>query len=195
MRIGIFGGTFDPPHLGHLLVASDAVEQLGLDRLVLVPAAAQPLKARSGTPAEARLAMVRRLVGDDPRFLVDPIEIERGGLSFTVETLQALGARWPGATLYLLVGADVLPSFPRWHEPARIRQLATLVILTRAGADGAAAPAAPPGLPGGAPVFLPTRRVDVSSTEVRARLAAGRSIRGFVPESVADHIRSAGLYR
>jgi nicotinate-nucleotide adenylyltransferase len=198
VRIGVFGGTFDPPHVGHFLVASDAVEQLGLDRLVFVPAAAQPLKARARTPAPERLAMVRQLAGDDPRFLVDPIEIDRGGLSYTVDTLHALAGRWPGADLYLLAGADVLASFHLWREPAQIRRLATLVVLTRA-AEGSGAgggpPATPPGFPGGAPVFLPTRRVDVSSTEVRARLAAGRSIRGFVPESVADHIRSAGLYR
>lgn len=200
MRIGVFGGTFDPPHVGHLLVASDALEQLGLDRLVFVPAATQPLKGTARTPPEERLALVRRLLGEDPRFLVDPIEIDRGGLSYTVDTLHVLGARWPGADLYLLAGADVLATFHQWRAPERIRELATLVVLTRAadGARGGAGSvpfATPPGFPGGAPVFLPTRRVDVSSTEVRARLAAGRSIRGFVPESVADHIRSAGLYR
>jgi nicotinate-nucleotide adenylyltransferase len=199
VRIGVFGGTFDPPHVGHLLAASDALEQLGLDRLVFVPAAVQPLKSTTRTPPEERLALVRRLLGEDPRFLVDPIEIDRGGLSYTVDTLHVLGARWPGADLYLLTGADVLATFHLWRAPERIRELATLVVLTRADgrADGAGSEsfATPSGFPGGAPVFLPTRRVDVSSTEVRARLAAGRSIRGFVPESVADHIRSTGLYR
>jgi nicotinate-nucleotide adenylyltransferase len=196
VRLGVFGGTFDPPHVGHLLIASDAVEQLALDRVVFVPAAVQPLKGGSTqTPPSARLAMVRALVGDDPRFMVDPIEIDRGGLSFTVDTLGALAERQPGAELFLLAGADVLATFARWREPERIRRQATLVVLTRGGEDGGAPTVAPPDFPGGAPLFLPTRRVDVSSTEVRARLKAGRSIRGFVPESVADLIGSAGLYR
>jgi nicotinate-nucleotide adenylyltransferase len=196
VRLGVFGGTFDPPHVGHLLIASDAVEQLSLDRVAFVPAALQPLKPGSAqTPPDLRLAMVRALVGDDPRFSVDPIEIERGGLSFTVETLGTLAESLPGAELFLLAGADVLATFARWREPERIRTLARLVVLTRGDGGGRVAVEAPPDFPGGPPEFLPTRRVDVSSTEVRARLAAGRSIRGFVPESVADLIRSAGLYR
>jgi nicotinate-nucleotide adenylyltransferase len=202
VRVGVFGGTFDPPHVGHLLVAADAVEKLSLDRLVLIPAGTQPLKVGAiAVGAESRLAMTRLLVGDDPRFEVDPIEIERGGLSFMVDTLGALTARWHGAELFLLVGADVLGSFDRWRDPARVRELATLVVLTRAGADAAdAAEVAQSGgtdhaLIGGPPLRLPTRRVDVSSTEIRARVRAGLSIRGFVPESVADFIESAGLYR
>lgn len=197
-RVGIFGGSFDPPHVGHLLVASDAAEALALDLIVFVPTATQPLKAdRRPASAELRLAMTRALVGDDARFTVDPIEIDRGGLSFTVDTLAALAARWPVATRFLLAGADVLHTFPHWREPLRVRSLATLVVLTRATdaaatADAAALAAA---LPGGAPVLLPTRRVDVSSTEVRARIAAGRPVRGFVPAAVADLIQLAGLYR
>jgi nicotinate-nucleotide adenylyltransferase len=203
MRVGIFGGSFDPPHVGHLLVAVDALERLGLDRMVLVPAAQQPLKVAAGgshATAQQRLAMTRLLVAGDPRFEVDPIEIERGGISFTVDTLEALAARWPGAELFLLAGADVLGTFHRWREPERIRSLATLVVLARDGLGGAGAgfapsPPPPAALPGGPPELLATRRVDVSSTEIRARLRSGQSIRGFVPEAVADFIRSAGLYR
>jgi nicotinate-nucleotide adenylyltransferase len=201
MRVGIFGGSFDPPHVGHLLVAVDALERLGLDRMVLVPTAQQPLKLAQGgsqASAEQRLAMTRLLVDGDPRFEVDPIEIERGGISFTVDTLEAMAGRWPGAELFLLAGADVLGTFHRWREPERIRSLATLVVLTRDALEGAGdGPATPPpaGLPGGQPELLATRRVDVSSTEIRARLRSGKSIRGFVPEAVADFIRSAGLYR
>ena len=200
MRVGVFGGTFDPPHVGHLLVASDACEALALDRMVLVPAGTQPLKAGAiSAPADARLAMTRLLVDGDPRFEVDPIEIDRGGLSFMVDTLGALTGRWNGAELFLLVGADVLASFDRWRDPERVRRLATLVVLTRA-ADPTAAEAAHAtdvdhALIGGPPQRLRTRRVDVSSTEIRARVRAGLSIRGFVPESVADFIESAGLYR
>jgi nicotinate-nucleotide adenylyltransferase len=200
MRIGVFGGTFDPPHVGHLLVAVDALEALDLDRIVLVPAGTQPLKAGAiNAPAAERLAMARLLVADDPRFEVDPLEIERGGLSFMVDTLGALAERWRGAELFLLVGADVLATFDRWREPERVRELATMVVMTRAddamAAEMADAAGTLPALPGGAPLRVRTRRVDVSSTEIRARVRAGRSIRGFVPESVADFIRSAALYR
>jgi nicotinate-nucleotide adenylyltransferase len=199
-RVGVFGGTFDPPHVGHLLVATDAAEQLGLDRVVLVPAGTQPLKvgAISAAPAD-RLAMTRLLVGQDFRFAIDPLEIDRGGLSYMVDTLGSLADRWPGAELFLLVGADVLTTFDRWREPARVRELATLVVLTR-GDDGPAADVTHSGgidqaLIGGPPRRIRTRRVDVSSTEIRSRIRAGLSIRGFVPESVADFIESAGLYR
>jgi nicotinate-nucleotide adenylyltransferase len=201
MRVGIFGGSFDPPHVGHLLVAVDALERLELDRMVLVPAATQPLKAGTGgghASAESRLAMTRLLVDGDPRFEVDPIEIERGGISYMVDTLEALAGRWPGTELFLLAGADVLGTFHRWCEPERVRTLATLVVLTRdATEEESGGPATPPPveLPGGPPKLLATRRVDVSSTEIRARLRSGKSIRGFVPEAVADFIRSAGLYR
>jgi nicotinate-nucleotide adenylyltransferase len=194
VRVGVFGGTFDPPHVGHLLVAVDALERLALDRIVLIPAGTQPLKAGEiSASASERLAMTRLLAGDDPRFEVDPIEIDRGGLSFMVDTLEALSERWPGAELFLLTGADVLGTFHRWRDPERVRALATLAILTRDGAGVGAASTA--GFPGGPPLFVPTRRVDVSSTEIRARVRAGRSIRGFVPEAVAAFIGSARLYR
>jgi len=195
-RVGIFGGSFDPPHVGHLLAASDAVEALGLDRLLFVPAAAQPLKhvGRCPASAAARIAMLDALVGDDPRFRVDALEIDRGGLSYTVETLQTLAARWPGAQRFLLVGTDVLRTFDRWREPLRVRALATLVVLVR-GVAGKDAGAVPPRFLGGLPELLPTRRIDLSSTEVRARVAAGRSVRGFVPEAVAAIIRDRALYQ
>ena len=200
MRLGVFGGTFDPPHVGHLLVAADAMEVLELEHVAFVPAATQPLKAGAISAADAdRLAMTRLLVGDDPRFAVDPIEIERGGLSFMVETLGALANRWTGAELFLLVGADVLSSFHRWREPEAVRRLATLAVLTRADGPDAADVADVPGtgtaLIGGPPRVVRTRRVDVSSTEIRRRVRQGQSIRGFVPESIADFIESARLYR
>lgn len=189
MRLGILGGTFDPPHLGHLLAAVDAVECLTLDRLVFVPAAAQPLKLASAvaTP-EHRLAMTRLLVDDDSRFDVDAMEIERAGLSFSVDTLDAFGKRFPAADRFFLVGQDVLRTFDRWREPDRVRALATLAVLTRDDRDP------PPALPDGA-VAVPSRRIDVSSTEIRARVSNGRSLRGFVPEPVAAYIAAHGLYR
>lgn len=189
MRLGIFGGTFDPPHFGHLLAAVDAVERLTLDRLVLVPASVQPLKSASTTAAaEHRLAMTRLLVADDVRFDVDPLEIERAGLSFSVDTLAVFAKRFPAAERFFLVGADVLRTFEKWRQPERVLALATLAVMTRD--DGAPATTLPPGA-----VTVASRRIDVSSTEIRARVAAGRSLRGFVPDSVAAYIAAHGLYR
>jgi nicotinate-nucleotide adenylyltransferase len=191
MRIGIFGGTFDPPHTGHLLAASDAYEALGLDRVLFVPAAGQPLKSAIVASPADRLAMVERLVGDDPRFAVDPIEIERGGLSYTVDTLRALRNRWKSdaaLALVLLLGADAAATLPQWREPAEVASLAEIVVLRRSLTGGAASPPASRGT-------IDTRRVDVSSTEIRARVSAGRSIRGFVPEPVAAYIEGRRLYR
>ena len=191
MRVGIFGGTFDPPHVGHLLAASDACEALALDRVLFVPAAGQPLKPAIVADASDRLSMVRCLVGDDPRFSADAIEIERGGLSFTIDTLRALRERFKAdgnLALVLLLGADAAATLPQWREPEAVASLATVVVLRRSG--GATLPRAESRV-GGA---IDTRRVDVSSTEIRARVRAGQSIRGFVPESVAAYIAERRLY-
>ena len=190
MRLGIFGGSFDPPHVGHLLAAVDAVETLALDRLIFVPARVQPLKVgRTAAAGHHRLEMVRLLVQGSPALEVDAVEIERDGLSFTVDTLTTFAGRYQAAERFLLVGADVLSSFRKWREPERVVQLATLAVLQRN--DGT------PDLSGlpGSPVVLPTRRIDVSSTEIRERVAAGKSIRGFVPEAVAAYIEAERLYR
>jgi nicotinate-nucleotide adenylyltransferase len=187
VRLGIFGGSFDPPHVGHLLVVTDAFDRLRLDHLVFVPTALQPLKAgqASASPRD-RLEMVRLLTGDDLRFSVDPIEIERDGLSYTVETLAAFAERQPESERFFLVGTDVLAAFASWRQPERVLQLATLAVMQRAGEGGT--------LPVGA-VRVETRRVDVSSTEIRERVRTGRAIRGFVPEAVAAYIATHGLYR
>ena len=189
MRVGLLGGSFDPPHVGHLLAASDAFEALSLDRLVFVPAAVQPLKIdRIATRAEQRLAMTKLLAEGDARFDVDAIEIDRGGLSYTVDTLTALRQRWPSAELFWLVGADIVPSFAQWREPGRIVELATVVVLQRAGDTAGGT------LPAGMRC-LATRRVDVSSTEIRQRVREGKSVRGFVPDAVAEYIAAERLYR
>jgi nicotinate-nucleotide adenylyltransferase len=192
VRLAIFGGSFDPPHIGHLLAASDAFEQLSLDRLVLVPAATQPLKAgRAAAAATQRLEMTRLLVQGDDRFEVSSVEVDRGGLSFTVDTLMHFATRYPTAERFLLVGADVLGSFAQWKEPERILELARLVLLERQSD----APAAPVTLHNREVRRLPTRRIDVSSTEIRERVRAGQSIRGFVPDAVAAYVDRSGLYR
>jgi nicotinate-nucleotide adenylyltransferase len=192
MRIGVFGGTFDPPHVGHLLLAADARESLTLDRLIFIPVWAQPLKV--GTPPVAspqdRLEMVRLAVADDANYAVDDAEINRKGLSYTVDTLEHLAERYKGAKLFLLLGQDALAGFPKWRNPERIRELATLAAMGRLDA---------PVLPGGVAikdvVTVSARRVDVSSTEIRERRREGKSIKGFVPESVERFIEARGLYR
>jgi nicotinate-nucleotide adenylyltransferase len=208
MRLGIFGGSFDPPHVGHLLVAQDAIDALGLDLLLVVPAATQPLKRTHRTDAVHRLAMVRHAFAGVPRVMVDPVEIDRGGLSFMVDTVEHVLGRWPGASLSLLIGDDVVATLPRWRDSERLLSMVGLVVLHRvtdAATDPAsreqhgsgAAPLEQVGIasPRAATVrHLATRRVDVSSTEIRARVRDGRSIRGFVTDAVADYIASAALY-
>ncbi len=192
MRVGVFGGTFDPPHVGHLLVARDAAEQLALDRLLWIPAGTQPFKASANASDGAhRLAMTRLVTEPVPGFGVDALEIERGGLSFTVDTLRTLTARDPGTDWVVCVGADAFLRFAEWREPAAIADLATVAVLAREGAR--AEPAALAAVSGARAV--PVRRVDVSSTEIRARVRAGRSINGFVTEPVAAYIAEHGLYR
>ena len=190
MRIGLLGGSFDPPHNGHLLAAGDAQTALDLDRLIFIPAAVQPLKVGQATATpEQRLSMVRLMVDDEPSLEVSAIEIERGGLSYTVDTLATLAAQMPSAKLFWLIGADVPQSFGKWREPGRIVELATVVVLQRTGEIPDLS-----GLPG-PPRLLPTRRFDVSSTEIRQRVREGKSIRGFVPDAVAAYIASERLYR
>jgi nicotinate-nucleotide adenylyltransferase len=192
VRIGLFGGTFDPPHVGHLLAGSDAHEALALDRLLFVPAGTQPFKSgRVVATGEQRLEMLRLMIGEDRRFAVEPVEIERGGLSYTVDTVQALAKRERGATLFLLIGEDLAAQFATWREPERIARLSEVVVLHRSGVPAA------PGNEQAEPSLrrIETRRVDVSSTEIRSRVAAGRPIRGFVTDAVARYIDATALYR
>jgi nicotinate-nucleotide adenylyltransferase len=187
VRLGVYGGAFDPPHLGHLVAASDACDALGLNRLLWVPSAVHPLKA-VGTAASVRLEMVNAAIAGDPRFAADDLELRRTGPSYTVDTLRELRAREPGAELFFLTGADNLADLPRWRDPDEIARLATLAVVSRAGdtlAPGAPYPA----------VAVAVTRVDVSSTEIRRRVAAGQSIRYLVPEAVRDVIERERLYR
>jgi nicotinate-nucleotide adenylyltransferase len=192
VRIGVFGGTFDPPHVGHLLMASDAREALKLDRLIFIPAGAQPFKIATPPVASGqdRVEMLRLAVADDANYVVDDAEINRKGLSFTVDTLEHLSERHPSAQLFLLLGEDLLASFEQWRNPARIRELATLAAVRRTGPASSGVEPIAPGV-----LMVSTRRVDVSSTEVRERLRAGKSIKGFVPEGVERFIDARGLYR
>jgi nicotinate-nucleotide adenylyltransferase len=191
VRLGLLGGSFDPPHLGHWLAAVDALESLELDRLYFVPAGVQPFKqGRVMASGEQRLEMLARMVGGDERFAVDPVELERPGLSYTADTLAGYAERYPDAELYFLIGEDLAGQIGSWRSPGRIAELASIVVLTRERDDE----------PVDAPAPLPmrklrTRRVDISSSEIRERIRCGRSIRGFVAETVAEYIDSSALYR
>ena len=198
MRVGIFGGSFDPPHVGHLLIAQDARDALELDQLLIIPAATQPLKLGHSTAAAHRLTMARRCFEGVPRTVVDAVEMERGGLSFMVETVDTVQRRWPLASLHLLIGEDVVATLPQWRESERLLAMVRLVILARtttsAEVSGRSAEFMQSYTALQNFVTLATRRVEVSSTEIRARVRDGRSIRGFVPDAVAAYIASAGLY-
>jgi nicotinate-nucleotide adenylyltransferase len=191
VRLGIFGGSFDPPHVGHLLVAIDAIEALSLNRLLLVPAAQQPLK-KSGPIASSarRLAMLSAFADADPRMTIESLELDRGGVSYSVDTVDEIARRFPDWERFLLVGADAAATFAHWRAPERIAEQARIVVLRR-GDEGQLDVASIPG----DPQVLPTRSVDVSSTEIRERVRLGRTIRGFVPGRVARYIEESGLYR
>ena len=204
MRLGLFGGTFDPPHVGHLIVASDAFELLRLDSLIFVPAAQQPLKrGQTVAPPEARLQMVREMVGSDPRLGVDSAEIDRSGLSYTVDTLQWYAEHQSNAERFFLIGADSFRSLESWREPERVVSLAHLALLARSGNGAADVDEATfreqvrrlGGDGALEPVVVATRRVDISSTEVRERIHDRKSIAGFVVDAVARYIADSGLYR
>jgi len=197
MRIGVFGGTFDPPHTGHVAVAEDARAHLDLDRVLLVPAHVSPFKTgESGiTDPELRLRMTKAAVRGIPGLSVDRIELDREPPSFTVDTLRGLRKRTPDAELLLLLGADQWASFARWKDPEEIARLAEIVVMAREGTDPAGID---PGFEPGSEVPwspLDVRRVDVSSTEVRQRVREGRSIEDLVPAAVARLIEENELYR
>jgi nicotinate-nucleotide adenylyltransferase len=189
VKLGLFGGTFDPPHIGHLIVAQDALEALRLDRILFIPAGLPPHKVgRPITPAATRLAMLQAAVAHDPRFGIETLELERAGPSFTVDTVQALTTKYPGAELFLLMGADQAREFDTWREPERLAAMATLVVLSRSGL------AETPDDPGFRGRYVKVTRIDISSTAVRSQAAAGRSVRYLVPPSVEAYIGANGVY-
>jgi nicotinate-nucleotide adenylyltransferase len=180
VRVGVFGGEFDPPHLAHLAVARTARDQLALDRVLVVPAGSPPHREVSTTPAATRLRMAELAFAGERMIEVSPIEIDRGGTSHTLETLQVLA---PLGDLFLIMGADQLASFDSWREPGAIRDLATLVVAPRTGFIA----------PDGGAVLLEMAPVDLSSTGVRESLRTGGG-EDLVPAAVLALIRAQGLY-
>ncbi len=196
LRLGILGGTFDPVHFGHLAAAEEARVALQLDRVLFVPAAHQPLKARRLTPGEHRLEMLRRAVADHPHFSVSDLELVRGGISYTVDTLRTLRERYPAADLFFILGADALLQLPRWKEASALPDLCRWIVIMRPGYPLDVLPVlrALPGLQGRT-TFLPGPKLDISAEELRARIAQGRPIRYQTPEPVVRYIEAWGLYR
>lgn len=200
-RIGVFGGTFDPIHMAHLVIAQEALAQLALDRVLFIPTGQPPHKAsRAISPAKQRQAMVARAIASDPRFALSTVEMERAGPSYTVVTLAQLHATWPTTVaLFLILGGDMVYDLVHWHEPAGIvRQVAGIVAIQRPGypftnAALAQLEAQVPGLSARImPIDAP--QLAISSTLIRERVAQDLPIRYLVPDDVADYISAEGLY-
>jgi nicotinate-nucleotide adenylyltransferase len=196
VRIGILGGTFNPPHLGHLICAQEAYLQLELDRVTLIPARIPPHKPVDDEPgAEHRLDLCRVAVADDDRFDVSDVEIARDGPSYTVDTLELLHSREPESELFLIVGGDIAAGLPKWREPERVLSLATLAVAGRRGTSRAEVDVALSGLTGGERAqFFQMPTIGVSSTLLRRRVRARQPIRYYVPDAVVTYIDRHRLY-
>ena len=197
MRLGLFGGSFDPVHHGHLLAARTLREELALDQVRLIPAGAQPFKEGGHrAAAEDRARMVELAVDGESGLLLDRLEIERPGPSYTVETVRALAARHSGARLTVLIGSDAAAEFGQWKDADGIRALAEVVVFMRGVAERAEeAERAETVLRGHGFRVVEVPLVDISATRIRERVRAGRSIRYLVPERVAEYIAAQRLYR
>lgn len=189
MKLGLFGGSFDPVHLGHLLVAQTAREELGLDRLFFIPAAQSPFKPDSKpTPAHERLRLLRLALAGKPWCGLDEQEIRRGGVSYTIETIRDYAKRYPGAEIFYLIGTDHVAKLPQWREAEELARLAQFVVIPRPDVVEVSFPQP---FRGGILRGFPFA---VSSSQIRARVKAGLPIEHLVPATVAEAICSAGLY-
>jgi nicotinate-nucleotide adenylyltransferase len=193
LRIGLFGGAFNPPHVGHLVCAQEAHAQLELDVVVWVPVGQAPHREIPQDPGpEARFQMCDYATAADERFGLSRIEVERDGPSYTADTLRELTARSPGDELVLILGGDQAAALPSWHQPDEVLRLATVAVAERADSDRARVEDALAGRTD--PVFFDMPRIDVSSTMVRERAAAGLPIRYLVPDKVANFIGAQSLF-
>jgi nicotinate-nucleotide adenylyltransferase len=190
VRKGILGGTFNPPHIAHLVVAQEVREVLELDEIVLIPTSVHAFKGPASAAPRHRAAMTELAVAGDPGLAVDRIEIQRGGVSYTVDTLRALRGRDPGIDWTLILGRDNLEELGQWRDVEALPELARVAVATRAGL------VAPERLPfGGRCTLVDVPSLEISSTAVRQRVAGGRSIRYWVAPAVEAYIREHGLYR
>jgi len=188
-RIGLFGGSFDPVHCGHLLVAQAAMEELELSRLYFIPAAQSPFKPQNvPAPSVVRARLLRLALAGQSRCEIDDQEIGRGGTSFTIDTVRDYANRFPQAQLFYLIGADHVPTLPKWRDADELASQVEFVVIPR---PGQAATQFPPPFRGRELAGFP---LGVSSSQIRARAKSGLSIRGLVPDTVAEAIGNSGLY-
>ncbi len=192
MNVAVYGGTFNPPHCGHLVVAESVRESLRLDRILFVPTSTPPHKGiQSLAPASDRLTMTKLAVAGNDGFEASDLEVARGGLSYTVDTLRAVALRHPGSRLKLLIGADNVFEFEGWKSPAEILDIADLVVMSRPGYD--TQKSRPAFLAHAALVSVP--QIGISGTDIRRRVKFHQSIRYLVPPAVEEYIRRHALYR
>jgi nicotinate-nucleotide adenylyltransferase len=184
LRLGLYGGSFDPIHHGHLILARQAVEDLLLDRVIFIPAAESPFKPdHLGAPAEDRLAMIKLAIQNEPPFVVDSLELNREGPSYTIDTARTYKAQYPDDALFFLVGEDHVAALKKWNEFEQLDQLVNFAILSRSD------------LPLKVHYPMVRRRFDLSSTEIRNRVAHNLPISYLVPENVQSYIHEKNLYR
>jgi nicotinate-nucleotide adenylyltransferase len=196
LRVGIFGGAFNPPHIGHLVCAQEALLQLELDQVLFVPTGRAPHREIEDDPGgEARLEMCEAAIDGDERFAISRIELDREGPSYTVETLRALREQSPGDELFLILGGDQAAALEHWHEPEALLELANLAVVERVGYTRNAIGIQLSRLRGSERVrYLDMPLMQVSSTSVRRRVAEGKPIRYLVPDRVVEYIEQHGLY-
>jgi nicotinate-nucleotide adenylyltransferase len=196
LRVGILGGAFNPPHIGHLVCAQEALLQLELDKVVFMPVGEAPHRELQDDPgAEARLALVELAIADDARFAVSRMEIDRSGPSYTADTLSELRAQAPDDELFLILGGDQAAALASWHEPEQVLALAQLAVMERTNWSRNAVGIMVGRLKGAERIrYLDMPIIQVSSSEIRRRVAAGRPIRYLVPDKVAAYIEANGLY-
>jgi len=191
-RIGLFGGSFDPVHLGHTMVARAALVEVELDQLFIIPAAQSPFKPeQSPAPAADRLAWLRLAFEDEPRCEIDAQEIERAGVSYTIDTVRDYAARFPEAELFYLIGADHVPTLPEWREAAALADAVTFVVVPRPGELETGVAEFPLSFRG---TVLRGKPAAISASDLRKRLRAGESIENFVPPAVAAALNVKHCY-
>jgi nicotinate-nucleotide adenylyltransferase len=196
LKLGILGGTFDPIHNGHLAAARAALDCAGLDRVLFMPSAEPPHRGPARASAEQRLAMCRLAVEGEPRFETSDIEIRRGGVSYTLDSLRELSRTRPEDRLHLILGWDAARLFATWHEPAQVQEQALMVVVSRPGAaEPEEALLRSAGLDPARVIMCLRSTPDISSSELRAALAADQSIAGQAPDAVARYIAAHDLYR
>ena len=187
--IAVFGGSFDPVHNGHVMIARSALAELELDQLIVMPAAQSPFKPDQAlAPAAARMEMLRAAFSGEPEIEISSWELDRGGVSYSIETLRALAAEHPEAQLFYLIGADHVATLPQWREADALAAAATFVVVPRPGAPEEVFPQPFSGR------YLQGKPMAISASEIRKRLRAGRSVANFVPPPVAQLLNSIQIY-